>query len=178
VPAGGELLLRRERLLRRLAAGRRDSLPFVHRAPAEERPDPRALDSTGRPVDVLAARIGDRRDAVPDLLESARERARLDVLLGERRLVRPDPVVKPGEEVDVVGEAAPQLLAQMAVSVDEAGYDEEFARVHGLGRFALPCPGSDADDPVAFDLHAAALDDRAGGVHRHDQPAGDPDHSA
>src|SRR4029079_1690342 len=125
LPAPRELVLDRQRVLCGLAPRLWHALGLVHRAPAEKAPDACPLEPATRAVDVLPPGIGDRGHAVPDLLEGAGERTHLYVLLVEGGLIRPDAVAKPREEVDVVGQPAPELLAQMAVRVDETRDDDE-----------------------------------------------------
>ena len=76
-------------------------------------------------VDVLTAGVGEQRAAVADLLEGAQLRADRASVLRERSLLGADAVVQPGEHVDIIGEASAELLAGVAVRVDERRADAD-----------------------------------------------------
>lgn len=55
-----------------------------------------------------------------DELDATQKRGHVGVVLGHVRLVGPDPVVQPGEELDVIRDSPRQLLRRVDVRVDKA----------------------------------------------------------
>ena len=73
-----------------------------------------------------------------DLLQSAEEGGDVAVLLGQGRLVGPDPLMEPRQQIHVVGNASTQLLRGVAVGVDETwggypGWELQLSCMQGLG---------------------------------------------
>ncbi len=76
------------------------------------------------------------------------------------------------KEVDVVGQPAPELLAQMTVRVDEARDDDEAASRARLGLLSARF-GPDVRDPAALQFDDSRVEHRPGAVHGDDEPAFD-----
>ena len=119
-----------ERLARRLEQAARHALALVHQRLAEDRAQPALLHRRRRDVGPPhRAHVVDARDAAANQLEQSEPRRGRDRRLGVRGLERPDALAQPAQQVALLGEPAKQRLAQMEVTVDEAGQHETAARV-------------------------------------------------
>ncbi len=138
-----------------------------HRAHAELEERPRAR--VRKEVHVVAA-----RDAAAQHLGGREARAVVDeVRPGEPRLARPDVVLEPDLERDVVRDAAKEIHRCVRMGVDEAGQQHVARQRDMLARLEFVVRARrrhDGDDAARVDQQRM-IRERSGGLDRHD-PAG------
>jgi hypothetical protein len=122
-------------------------LAAVHQGLAEHRTDAARLEHFTQHLGVAhRAHVVDAGDPPGDELGEPEPCRGGDRGGGVRRLERPDALAQPGEEVALLGKPAEQGLAEMEVSVDEAGNDQ---RPGGVDLQVGPGPRERRRDPRA-----------------------------
>src|SRR5687768_3560676 len=146
----------------------RDFVAFVHHALADCSAKPGLVDDLENLAGMIDRFHRERAGrSTLDEFSDTKARGGSDWAGGVRRFHRPDTLLQPVDQREVVCGPTEDCLAEMKMRLDKAGYDSAAVRVNNNIRRSALCP-SDVGN-LAVNNQQLALDDGVRVVHRHER---------
>ena len=146
-------------LLHRALPDRREAVTAVHHRLGELSAQTGLLRGPRHAGDKLTARLGKRRYAGADQLQTRHECGNVGILLRHIALKGPHSLVQPADKIHIVADTAGYLLRGVDVGIHKSGQNIFSAQVDDLrvGRDLRRIDPADRRDAVVFHEHPAAV---------------------